>query len=68
MSAQIFYFFVDDNHDSSAILPLQEALWKWEKLFNMHYILPVLGDLANHLNYTMEAIVADDKQGISYLL
>ncbi len=36
---------------------------EWEKEFNVLYIQPVLADLDNKVNESMDLIAKDDKQG-----
>ena len=38
----------------------------WERIFNQHYIQPVLTNLDKNLATTMDLVANDDQQGLFY--
>ena len=44
-------------------LEAKEARKEWERIFNQHYIQPVLSNLDQNLARAMDLIANDDQQG-----
>ena len=42
----------------------KQARKEWERIFNEHYIHPVLSSLDDNLTIAMDRVANDDKQGI----
>lgn len=44
----------------------KQARKEWERIFNEHYIHPVLSSLDDNLTIAMDRVANDDNQGIQY--
>ena len=49
-------------------LGTKEARQTWERVFNQHYIQPVLTNLDKNLAIAMDLVANDDQQGLFFYL
>ena len=56
------FFITDGDMELVSSLGTKEARKEWERIFNEHYILPVLSTLDERLMQAMDLVAADDDQ------
>ena len=63
------YFFIEGDEVATAEtisqLQTKEDRKRWEEVFNIQYVHPVLKDLDKRLSKAIYLITTDDKQGMS---
>ena len=59
-------FFLDGEVQTVNTLGTKEARLTWERIFNQHYIQPVLTNLDKNLTTAMDLVANDEQQGLFY--